>query len=412
MVNTRNVSAALRLGGGVVGTKHKKYKCPVWIGELWTARQRQMHPVHYTVSYRASFKPELPEFFIRQYLGEKRNAVVFDPFGGRGTTVLQANLMGHRGIHNDLNPLAHFIAAARRVIPTPAALIERLEKLDLDAGPEPDGEDRERLGPFFHARTLREINALRHCLMPVAFDLNGDPELRYIGLTALSRLHGHSDGFLSAYSFPQISILPEAQRRNNRNRGQKPEYRALKPRIIRKLRADLAEGLPSHYHRMAARNRYTISDACELGSLRGGTVDLIVTSPPFLDKVNYVQDNWMRAWFLGVEQQVAGSGLMMDSDPGRWVNFMTRALTAMGRVLRKGGRAVIEVGEVSSRGNPALLLEELMLEQLPLVCPGGRLEAEALFINTQRFTKLANCWDVTNNSRGTNTNRCLVLRKR
>jgi len=46
--------------------------------ELWTARQRQMHPIHYTVSYRGSFKPELPEFFIGRYL--PKPGIVLDPF--------------------------------------------------------------------------------------------------------------------------------------------------------------------------------------------------------------------------------------------------------------------------------------------------------------------------------------------
>ena len=40
------------------------------VDELWTARQRQMHSLHYAVSYRASFKPELPDFFIRRHTPE------------------------------------------------------------------------------------------------------------------------------------------------------------------------------------------------------------------------------------------------------------------------------------------------------------------------------------------------------
>jgi hypothetical protein len=32
-------------------------------------------------------------------------------------------------------------------------------------------------------------------------------------------------------------------------------------------------------------------------------------------------------------------------------------------------------------------------------------------INSQQFTKTANCWGVTNNSKGTNTNRIVLLQK-
>lgn len=70
------------------------------VGEFWTSRQRQMHSLHYAVSYRASFKPELPDYFIRRYT--KPGDVVFDPFAGRGTTVLQANILGRIGWGNEI----------------------------------------------------------------------------------------------------------------------------------------------------------------------------------------------------------------------------------------------------------------------------------------------------------------------
>ena len=44
-----------------------------------------------------------------------------------------------------------------------------------------------------------------------------------------------------------------------------------------------------------------------IGSLRGrrsgspGRVQLIVTSPPFLDVVDYATDNWLRGWFCGLD---------------------------------------------------------------------------------------------------------------
>ncbi|HNW34966.1 MAG TPA: hypothetical protein PKM25_08545, partial [Candidatus Ozemobacteraceae bacterium] len=52
--------------------------------EFWTAKQRQMHSLHYALSYRASFKPELPDYFIRKFTRD--GGSVGDPFGGRGTT--------------------------------------------------------------------------------------------------------------------------------------------------------------------------------------------------------------------------------------------------------------------------------------------------------------------------------------
>lgn len=371
--------------------------------ELWTARQRQMHPIHYTVSYRGSFKPELPEYFIARYL--KSKGTVLDPFGGRGTTAIQANLMGHRAVHNDLSRVSVFLASSRQTIPDLAELSELAHSLDLTRAPELPESERKRLLPFFHPDTLRELSALREIVRNAS-----DPGLRYIGLTALSRLHGHSDGFFSVYSFPQISILPSAQERNNRRRNQAPEYRNVKERIIRKMRRDLSVPLPPVFHEAARGNRYLNGDSRRLRGIRAGSIDLVVTSPPFLDKVDYVTDNWMRAWFLGVEEHVEGAGLAILSSLEDWAGFMHGVLVEMLRVLKPGARAVIEVGDVKSRGRQ-VNLEEVLAGLLPIETSHGTLAVEEALINEQKFTKLSNCWDVANNSKGTNTNRCLVVRK-
>ncbi len=51
------------------------------INEFWTSGQRQAHSIH-EVSYRACFKPQLPEFFIKRLT--KPGDAVYDPFMGRG----------------------------------------------------------------------------------------------------------------------------------------------------------------------------------------------------------------------------------------------------------------------------------------------------------------------------------------
>jgi len=384
----------------------KKTALPVEVGEFWTAKQRQMHPIHYAISYRASFKPELPDFFLRKYLPSGTGGRVLDPFGGRGTTAIQANLLGHSAVHNDLNPVCKFLASSRQTIAPLESLKATLGSLDLaKRNRRIEKGEKERLSPFFHEKTLIELMNLRHELKR-----NESPEMKYIGLTALSRLHGHSDGFFSVYSFPQISIMPGAQRRNNLKRGVVPDYRGIRERIERKMARDLSQPLPAHYHAASVQNHYCGHDARDLASVKSESVDLIVTSPPFLNKVDYLTDNWMRAWFLDLEERIEAIELMVTPDLNEWVRFMNDVIVEMGRLLVPGGRAVIEVGEVSV-GGKILNLEEFLANLSPIRVPGGRMEAERVFIHSQKFTKLANCWDVRNNELGTNTNRCIVIRK-
>src|SRR5690242_14789467 len=76
---------------------------PTYVNEFWTAKQRQAHSLH-EISYRACFKPQLPRFFIERLTRE--GEIVYDPFMGRGTTLLEAALLGRVPYGCDVNPLS------------------------------------------------------------------------------------------------------------------------------------------------------------------------------------------------------------------------------------------------------------------------------------------------------------------
>src|SRR3970040_2166987 len=63
---------------------------PIYVTEFWTSKQRQASSLH-EVSYRACFKPQLPRFFIERHTSPGN--IVYDPFMGRGTTVIEAALL-------------------------------------------------------------------------------------------------------------------------------------------------------------------------------------------------------------------------------------------------------------------------------------------------------------------------------
>lgn len=367
-------------------------------GEFWTSKQRQSHSLHYSVSYRASFKPELPEFFMKQYLAEK-DSIVLDPFGGRGTTALQANLMGHSAIHNDISSMAVFLGQAKQWIPSVDALERVLFSLNLDL-PCPEEENDEDLLHFYHPRTLNELKNFKRIA-----EADQSPEMQFLRFIALSRLHGHSQGFFSVYSFPQISVPPSAQKRNNEARGLKPDYRSIQPRIMKKLKRDLKNGLPSYYHEASSRNFYSNLESTCLAKLGQNEVDLIVTSPPFLDKVDYDSDNWLRYWFLGISDSDRRPASVF-SHLNDWKSFIHSTLKECYQVLKPGAHLVMEVGEVQ-KGKLVLDLDEFVVE----AAKDSGMEWVKTYINVQEFTKLSNCWNVSNNVKGTNSNRCVVLRK-
>jgi len=71
-----------------------------------SARASRLHEI----SYRACFKPQLPRFFIER-LTHPGDAV-YDPFMGRGTTLLEAALLGRTPFGCDVNPLSLQFARA------------------------------------------------------------------------------------------------------------------------------------------------------------------------------------------------------------------------------------------------------------------------------------------------------------
>ena len=132
------------------------------------------------------------------------------------------------------------------------------------------------------------------------------------------------------------------------------------------------------------------------------SVALIVTSPPFLDVVDYRQDNWLRCWFAGIDATAVA--IDQHKTVPEWGRFVRRCLEEFCRVVRPGGHVAFEVGEV--RGGKVLLERNVVAAArgLPLTLLG-------VMVNDQAFTKTANCWGVSNNRRGTNTNRIVVLRR-
>ena len=103
------------------------FNVPVLTNEFWTSQQRAAHSLH-EVSYRACFKPQLPRFFISRLTvaGE----TVYDPFAGRGTTLLEAALHDRVPCGCDVNPLSRALAWPRLSPPTITAIRDRLDGLE------------------------------------------------------------------------------------------------------------------------------------------------------------------------------------------------------------------------------------------------------------------------------------------
>jgi len=364
-----------------------------FVNAFWTAGQRRGHSIH-EISYRACFKSQLPGFFIERLTrpGDR----VFDPFSGRGTTAVQAALMGRAPAANDVNPLSAMLCGPRLAPPSLAAIGGRLGEIDLSASV---GDPAEAdLLAFYHPETLRRITALRAWLLDRGDRL--DSVDGWIRMVAINRLTGHSPGFFSVYTMPpNQAVSAGSQRKINEARGQVPPPRDVKAIILKKTRGLLADGVPPPHPPAVLLT----GPADHTPGLADGSVDLVVTSPPFLDVVDYGGDNWLRCWFAGIDP--GDVRIDRHRDIAGWEGFVRRSFREFARVVRPGGFVAFEVGEV--RGGKVLLERHVAaaIEGLPFDVLG-------VMVNQQVFTKTANCWGVNNNRGGTNTNRIVMAVRR
>lgn len=368
--------------------------------EFWTSKQRQAANLH-EISYRACYKPQLPRHFIERLTrpGER----VYDPFSGRGTTALEAALLGRRVAANDVNPLARMLAEPRLTPPEPAAVAQRLAEIPLTGAA--DGVD---LSMFYHPTTEAEIRGLRDWCRARATTGELDGLDTWIRMVATNRLTGHSPGFFSVYTLPPNQALSAAkQRQINAQREQVPTYRDTHALILKKTRQLLSGLSPAqgeHLAVAACDARFLTGDARATSTLLDGCMALTVTSPPFLDVVDYVGDNWLRCWFTGLDAEAIGHAISVPRTVEAWADTMAAVFAELHRLTRKGGFVAFEVGEVR-RGK--VRLDEVVL---PLGLRAG-FRAHGILVNSQAFTKTAHIWGVGNNDKGTNTNRVVLFER-
>ena len=369
----------------------------VYQNEYWTAKQRAGHSLH-EVSYRACYKPQLPEFFIKRFT--KPGDVVYDPFLGRGTTLIEAAMHGRSVVGNDVNPLSAVLTRPRLAPPTLAEIESRLQTIPLSHDHAISDDDE--LLVFYERKTLSELLSWRIYFRERKDQGTFDTLDEWLQMVACNRMTGHSPGFFSVYTLPPnqaTSVV--AQRKINAKRNQVPEYRDTKKIIFKKSKNLLGDPLPATFTPIAQPTLLTRS-AAHTPEIADDSIDLLVTSPPFINVVDYVGDNWLRLWFA--ELQTNKDDVWQMSSLDKWFECISAAFVEFHRIMKPKGIIAFEVGEVRKGSLP--------LEKQVVECAlAAGFKAEAVMVNSQVFTKTANCWGVKNNEDGTNTNRIVVLTK-
>ena len=339
--------------------------------------------------YPAKYIPQLAKKLI--LTNSKEGDFVVDPFGGCGTTAIEAKMNKRRALAVDVNPVAVMISNAKiRAISSDKlqAAIDRFWKR-YNATPRVPIPKNERIAHWF--RPTKQIFALARILS--AIEKEEDRQCYYFLTCAFSNILKNCSMWSMKSNKPlfqadKIPAEPKAQfqrqlramtRMNTDYYGKLKENKAL--RVPCGVRKGNAQRIPA----------------------KKGEVDLITTSPPYVTSyeyadlhqltvlwLNYTKDfQSFRKEFIGSsyaqrEKNRMGSGIALKitdelsqqnaalgGKAAVYFTDMYKVFGEMHRVLRKKGRTCIVIGDTELRGvkieNTQVFIEQLQNLQFKIL---------------------------------------------
>ncbi|HXH08862.1 MAG TPA: DNA methyltransferase [Alphaproteobacteria bacterium] len=333
------------------------------------------HDLH---AFAAKFPPQLPRAFIRSLT--RYGDLVLDPMMGSGTTVVEALLEGRRGIGLDIDPLAlrlstvkttrleldNLRSAGDKVLLRANALLSDGRVVEKELRRRFDERTQAFINYWFLPTTQRELMALVLAIEDVA-----DRSVRHFLELAFSSIIVTKSGGVSlardlAHSRPHLD-----KTKVPKNALEQYALRLRKNFVsIAQLKTN---GMPSAILAGDARDMPVTAEI----------VDLIVTSPPYANAIDYMRAHkfslvWLggsvgtlsklRAGYIGSERTGHISSIPLPDMPQMVIQQLaerdrTRAVilrkyfidmksvfAEFHRVLRSNGAAIVVVGTSMMRG--------------------------------------------------------------
>ena len=321
---------------------------------------------HKITAYLAMFPPNLPYYFIKKYSQE--GDLIFDPFSGRGTTPFEACRMGRKGIGNDLNPLAVCLTKSKVDIPKKCNILKRLQALEQNFVEAPITDKQINDIPndikmlYEESETLPQLVYLKN-------NLNKNRKIDNFILAVLTGImHGkHRKDGTSIYcsiDMPNtFSMSPNYIRNFIAKHHLKNVFELLQQRIEHLFQNQTKEfqSLDS-YQKGDCFNKDAIKSTKKIIKKYGeNSVQLIITSPPYLKNINYGKYNWIRLWLLNKEVKEVDKnvsiyhnmqkikGLKDNLAFENYAKYMQELFKSWEKILKPKSYAFVVIGDIDKR---------------------------------------------------------------
>ncbi len=320
-----------------------------------------VHSIH---PYPAKFIPQLPRQLLR-LLAPRREAVVFDPFCGSGTTLVEAQAAGLASVGVDLNPIATLIARAKTkgagsaVHPAAKAVIAEAQ---VTAGAVPAIP---RVDHWFSKDVQKALAAIVDAIARVEEPAVSD-DLRVVLSSIIVRV-SYQDGD-TRYAAVQKNVDG-----------------ALVFELFERAALELDRARGSHFGTLFrgehAPSRVLTGDVLTVSPDAIGPVDLVITSPPYPNAYEYWLYHKYRMYWLGLdpiavrEAEIGARPHFFKKNAHTAEDFerqMKVVFRLLGQVLTASGYACFVVGDSRIHGR---IVDNVALLKRAASEEGFRLEA-------------------------------------
>ena len=328
--------------------------------------------------YPAKFIPQIVQKLIKEYT--LPGDTVVDPFGGCGTTLVEAKLTGRKSYGFDINPVAKLITQAKITPIRPKTLENALNNLINTyeiLSPTTPTININRITYWFDTQTIAELNRIY-----VAIKATKDRTVRRLFLCALSHVLKNCSRWLMKSTKPQVDpdkaipspidiFLPHLRSMINRN----TQFYSL----LQKNKT------------LGTKTNMRIGDSTKELPIWSNSADLIITSPPYVTSYEYADlhqlsllwfgndHKYFKKWkhyaknldsfrkkFIGTSlkakyrsevlnsstaekiiAQLSGRNIGVCKNVTHYFSDMNKSFTEMFRILKPGHKACIIIGDTT-----------------------------------------------------------------
>ena len=237
-------------------------------------KQNWGHSFHSIAPYIGRIKPSFAHWLIK--LTTNPGDVVLDPFCGIGTVPLEADLLKRKAIGFDLNDYAITITKAKFDRRSLENNLKWLDEVKLEPQKIKLSTVSKYIKQFYHPKTLKEILSLKEKII--------ESKRHFLLGCLIGIVHGHRPQYLSAWTGYIIPFSPNTA----------AEYREVIPKLKAKITRMHSDSISKSVGSVIKKQ-----DVKKI-SLPKNSVDIIITSPPYFDTIDYVTSNRLRLAILGI----------------------------------------------------------------------------------------------------------------